>query len=487
MPRASLRLKSSPKFLSNNSSQAVSLGNVGISGDTAHSAIAFFRTDSVAIQTILGFGSLTGTGTGWRLRILSGVSVDLNITGIGSVPVTLSRSVKGMWCSVGMKKAAGSSSWFLLFNGVPVNGSSATTVNITDGPLYMGANQSGGERLDGNISLSGAWNSFLSDPEFLTLHKQGLAALNALAKPKIFYRMDDGVLPLDPRVLRDISDSANHAVLTGTHWVAGETPWGVRAPAKTPTSPFEIPGAMALYEADQGITMDGSNRVSQWNDFSGAGSHLLQATAGTQPLYVANGINSRPAVRITNARADAMVATNGIFGGGARPHTIACVIKAESGGLSAFQGFFAIGSGGAGGNTSSLGVDNTNVLWYGGAGLGVPTVPQTFTNGETYIMIKRSNGAQDTVWLNSTQRGSAPQISTYTITPIGDILFGKYTAAYTSANFLCSFMGAWNRDLSNGEVRALINYLASRYGVGTVAARSTAGVRSTASGRSLAT
>lgn len=38
------------------------------------------------------------------------------------------------------------------------------------------------------------------------------------------------------------------------------------------------------------MTKDGSNRVSQWNDLSGAGHHLKQATAGNQPLYQSTGI-----------------------------------------------------------------------------------------------------------------------------------------------------------------------------------------------------
>lgn len=386
-----------------------------------------------------------------------------------------------------MSKSAGSSPWFLYSNGVVINGSGSLSVNLTNAPVYIGVNQSGSERFNGNISLVCIWDSVLTGAQMLSLHNQGLAALASLPKPKLFYRMDDGLYPFDTRMLYDGTVNANHAKLTGTHWVGGEAPFGERGLTRIPNSFSELPlGAMALYEADKGITMDGSNRVSQWNDLSGAGAHLVQATSGNQPLWVDLAINNRPALRITNARADFMAATNGIFGGGARPHTIACVIKAESGGLSAFQGFFALGSGGSGGNSSSLGVDNANLLWYGGAGYGTPTVAQTYTSGQTYIMVKRSSGYQDTIWLNGVMRGSAVQLGAYAITPVGDILFGKYMAAYTSANFLCSFLGAWNRDLSDNEVMALNNYLSNMYGVGSTFARSAASGRSSASSRSAA-
>ena len=39
------------------------------------------------------------------------------------------------------------------------------------------------------------------------------------------------------------------------------------------------------YQADIGITKDGSNRISQWDDQSGNGNHLVQATGANQPLH----------------------------------------------------------------------------------------------------------------------------------------------------------------------------------------------------------
>ena len=53
-----------------------------------------------------------------------------------------------------------------------------------------------------------------------------------------------------------------------------------------------IAGLYARYRADLGVTKDGSDKVSQWDDQSGNARHLAMATAAYQPLWVASGINS---------------------------------------------------------------------------------------------------------------------------------------------------------------------------------------------------
>lgn len=65
-------------------------------------------------------------------------------------------------------------------------------------------------------------------------------------------------------------------------------------------SPLSIPDlALWLDAADSStITLDGSNNVSQWNDKSGFGRHLAQATTTRRPSYPANQFNSLPAVRV---------------------------------------------------------------------------------------------------------------------------------------------------------------------------------------------
>lgn len=59
-------------------------------------------------------------------------------------------------------------------------------------------------------------------------------------------------------------------------------------------SPYRLPGIAARFDASDlgSITFDAANRVSQWNDKSGLGRHLVQATGASQPLLLPwNGAN----------------------------------------------------------------------------------------------------------------------------------------------------------------------------------------------------
>ena len=60
-----------------------------------------------------------------------------------------------------------------------------------------------------------------------------------------------------------------------------------------------IPAGMSLWlSADKGVTYDGDNKVSQWNDQSGNDYHAV--THLMQPLYVSNGINELPTIDFTS-------------------------------------------------------------------------------------------------------------------------------------------------------------------------------------------
>ncbi len=61
------------------------------------------------------------------------------------------------------------------------------------------------------------------------------------------------------------------------------------------TAPTDLPNLAAWYSATQGITI--ATGVSQWNDLSGNGRHLVQATGAKQPLFVASAQNGLPAVQ----------------------------------------------------------------------------------------------------------------------------------------------------------------------------------------------
>tara|TARA_R110000822_G_scaffold120614_1_gene254087 strand:+ start:341 stop:1111 length:771 start_codon:yes stop_codon:yes gene_type:complete len=60
--------------------------------------------------------------------------------------------------------------------------------------------------------------------------------------------------------------------------------------------PTDISNLAYWYSADSGITKDGSNLVSQWDDRSGNARNVTQATAGNKPVYTVNQVNGLPAI-----------------------------------------------------------------------------------------------------------------------------------------------------------------------------------------------
>jgi hypothetical protein len=62
-------------------------------------------------------------------------------------------------------------------------------------------------------------------------------------------------------------------------------------------TPNSIIGCKLWLKADTGITKDGSDYVSQWDDQSGNGNNVIQGNTGYQPKYYANSLNGYPVIR----------------------------------------------------------------------------------------------------------------------------------------------------------------------------------------------
>ena len=60
-----------------------------------------------------------------------------------------------------------------------------------------------------------------------------------------------------------------------------------------------VPGLVLWLDGTKGVTADANGLVSKWADQSGNGNDAVQATMGSQPLLVAQGINNKPSLRFT--------------------------------------------------------------------------------------------------------------------------------------------------------------------------------------------
>jgi hypothetical protein len=86
-------------------------------------------------------------------------------------------------------------------------------------------------------------------------------------------------------------------------------------------SPSNISGLQFWVRSDLGITKDGSDLVSQWNDQSGNARNLTEAT--NQPLWVNSLINGYPAIRFDGSNDKMRTASFSI----SQPLTIFMVAK----------------------------------------------------------------------------------------------------------------------------------------------------------------
>lgn len=80
--------------------------------------------------------------------------------------------------------------------------------------------------------------------------------------------------------------------LSQVHWYL-DNKYGL--PVSRNAEPDELPGCVLWLDAAQGVTKDANNKVSSWQDRSGAGNDAT-ASGSTMPGWVENGINNLPAM-----------------------------------------------------------------------------------------------------------------------------------------------------------------------------------------------
>jgi hypothetical protein len=140
-------------------------------------------------------------------------------------------------------------------------------------------------------------------------------------------------------------------------------------------------------------------RVSQWDDSSGNGLHVSQATESLRPIWL-------PGTGISGLRALAQILSRATGGPSQLAnHSMFALVKLDLN-AAAFQGFIGIGGGTA---SSALGASATPAAWYGGHGIVTPT-GTTLTLGTLYRLGKVVTGTSTQGYLNGAADGS-PAIS----------------------------------------------------------------------------
>lgn len=216
--------------------------------------------------------------------------------------------------------------------------------------------------------------------------------------------------------------------------------------------PSDIANLAAWYRADQGITI--ATGVSQWNDISGNGRHLTQATGANQPTFGAtSGPNSTPALTFDGSN-DSLAVT---FSSISQP--IHCFLICRTTTLSVPNGGFVSG-GAVGERVLVVGTANTNVFqFFGSTG---PTLAHSNTTNH-FLWESLVNNASSSIIRGNT----SPATGTSGTTGLSGICLGLLVGNASYAGSIISEVVVYSSQISGTNLTNLRAYFASRYGVTT--------------------
>jgi hypothetical protein len=221
--------------------------------------------------------------------------------------------------------------------------------------------------------------------------------------------------------------------------------------------PIPLANLKLWLKADAGITKDGSNYVSEWQDFSGNGNNAVQAIGANQPLFVDNEVNGNAVIRFSGNQV-IIIPANLI--GNTNDKTIIIVYKLIN--TSTYGGL--ITSKGSGDESTAVyhDVGNSDYQVMFGNGL---ILSATVDMTSTYHILIATSATQKTVHINGVLKNSNP--GAYTINNAGvDTYIGTYRCSY--ANFIhadIAEMIIYDSALSTADRQQVENYLSAKYGI----------------------
>lgn len=236
-------------------------------------------------------------------------------------------------------------------------------------------------------------------------------------------------------------------------------PAGITQTVYAPFVPTSIPGCQLWLRADLGITI--STGVSQWNDQSGTGHNVTQATTGNQPTYfTSGGPNNLPYINF-----GAGGTTVGLFNAGASPIsatncTLFIVLQTTNPGLASFQ--FAMGFGVSNGIQMGVPDNSARSLYFGGIGAAADGPPSSSWEiwGAT-----ASSAPLQTFYLNGVLRTLTPN-NVVAIAATNQISVGNFSAggSFSWAGNIAECI-AFNTILSAAQIAEVNNYLNAKYNI----------------------
>lgn len=240
----------------------------------------------------------------------------------------------------------------------------------------------------------------------------------------------------------------------------------------TPFTPPVIPDCVIWLRADLGVytTSGGStpsgngDPVGRWEDQSGAGNHVAQATAGNRPTLSTSTVGGQPG--ITFAANGIVLTRGGIPALQVRAQSWWAVLgwaNPAPSSLYAFSNTYASVA-----NTNCIAIaagdpGNTrgNGRTSGGTVVTIPTANGSVPHSAAYradnaggVSIRVNDGS------DATNTGSNYSVATHQSLDVGNALNGLSPCIVP----LCE-VAAWSRQITNDELAQLWAYTSSRYGL----------------------
>lgn len=215
--------------------------------------------------------------------------------------------------------------------------------------------------------------------------------------------------------------------------------------------PSDISGLQLWVKSDTGITKDGSDLVSQWDDQSGNSRNLTEAT--NKPLWVNSLVNGYPGIRFDGSNDQLLSPSFSV----SPPVTYFLVMKSVSwtAGDRIFTGSDSVGS-------PEIAQRGTNALTLTDQGIADgPAV--TFASGSFGLVKAIANGTSSVMALNN---GSDQTSATNLSNGLGRFILGRAGGGGSFGNFEVAEIAIYNSVISGSNLTDLKDYFGPRYNLG---------------------
>lgn len=205
---------------------------------------------------------------------------------------------------------------------------------------------------------------------------------------------------------------------------------------------FPTAGLLGWWKADAGVTKDGSDKVSQWDDQSGNGKHLVQATGARQPTWAASVLSGLPAISFPSGTGLPFPTLTGVL-------SIYVVVTYPN---STWNG-------------------NSTLLSGAGGGAAFPPEMWGFSGGTQWqfnplVGLYRRNGSVRAVNESISPLNRSHLIVGYASSArvFTSQMLGNWTDYFSRWLGHVHELAVWNAQLSGGDITSVENYATSRYG-----------------------